>query len=173
MAWQREGATLRTMDPIADYFSAERTESLFFVLAGLGALALAGGLWRRVGTPAARAACWPLALIAALQLTVGATVFVRSPDDIVRVKQIERTQRPRLRSEEVPRLQAVMRNFALYRTLEMTLVAIGLVMTALGGAGSRWRGAGLALAAQAALMLVLDYVAERRGEQYLVYLQSL
>jgi hypothetical protein len=116
------------MTPIAGYFNAERAESLLFIAAGVLALAVAVWAWRVKRTSFWQGAAWPLALVAAIQFVVGGTVYQRSPQDIERVQQIVAQDKTRIASEEIPRMQTVMKSFALYRWIEIALLAAGLAL---------------------------------------------
>ncbi len=159
--------------PVSAYFGAERAESLLFICIGLVALEIAFVCWRKSGSPAAKGAALALVLVAAIQLVVGTTIFIRSPQDQARVVAALQQDKTSLRTTEVPRMQVVMRNFVVYRWVEIGLIALG-VLLALGSRRRSWgRGAGIGLAAQASIMLLLDALAERRGNTYLAWLQSL
>jgi hypothetical protein len=161
------------MTPITAYFNTEHAESLVFIAAGVIALALALWAWRVKRTPFWRGAAWPLALIAAIQLVVGGTIFQRSRQDLARVQQIVAQDKARIVGEEVPRMQTVMKSFALYRWIEIALLAAGLALLALAARSSLWQGVGAGLAVQASLMLLLDFFAEQRGQVYLDWLRTL
>jgi hypothetical protein len=159
-------------DPVAAYFGAERAEALVFIGVALVAIEIAVLCWRRSGTPQAKGAAVSLVLVAAIQLAVGTTIFVRSPDDRARVAQAVTVDLAHVRTHERSRMKQVMRKFVVYGWIELGLLvaAIGLAWAARPGF---WRGVGLGLAPQAALMLLLDHVAERRGEVYLAWLDGL
>jgi len=158
---------------IASYFEAERAESVLFIAVGLVAVALAGWCWLAPRKPFHKGLAVPLVLVAAIQITVGSIVFVRSPLDAARVQQLVQADPSRAQHEEIPRMQAVMMNFVIYRWTEVALLMLGALLLAFAPPVSAWRGAGLGLAVQAGLMLALDFVAERRGDAYLAWLQTL
>ena len=160
-------------DPVAIYFGAERAESLLFICIGLVALEVAYLCWRKSRADSARGAAMVLVLVAALQLTVGTTIFMRGPGDKARVSQALRHDKPALRAQELPRMQRVMRSFQIYRWIELGLLALGVLLAWAAHRGSTARGAGLALMPQAAVMLVFDGLAEQRGAVYLAWLNSL
>jgi len=160
------------MDPIGTYFAAERGESALFLAVGLLALGVAAwGTWVSRRRWLAGAA-WPLAAVALIQITVGASIWLRSPHDMVRVQQTVQHEPRRLRSDEIPRMRQVMANFELYRQLEIGLGVAGLMVAALAARRPFWRGVGLGLALQAGLMLLLDLFAEARGSTYLDWLMA-
>jgi len=161
------------MSAAADYFGAEQAEGLVFIACGLLALGVAVAGWTLWRKPFMAGMAWPLALVAAIQLVVGATVWWRSPQDLQRVQTWVQQAPERLRREEIPRMQAVMRNFVLYRWVELAVLLAGVLLLVLAAPGSGWRGAGLGMAVQGGLMLLLDYFAEQRGHAYLAFLHEL
>ena len=160
------------MDPVNDYFSAEAAESLLFMAVGAVALGLAAWFWWRQRQPYWRGMAVSLAAVALIQLVVGSTIWLRSPQDMARVHRLVAERSERLQTEEIPRMQQVMRNFEVYRWLEIGLLAVGLLSAWRAPRHSAWRGAGLGLALQAGFMLVLDHFAEARGAVYLQWLDA-
>lgn len=161
------------MDAVNSYFDAERAESLLFVL--VGALALLTSAYFLIvrRQPFFRGLALPLIAVALIQLAVGATVFVRSPRDAARVNAALQSDRAHIAAVELPRMKAVIRNFVLYRWIEIVLLLAGVVTLLAAAKGTLVRGAGLGLALQSALMLALDLFAERRAQVYLEMLTAL
>lgn len=161
------------MKTIENYFNAERNESVLFFLAGLTAIFLWFYLVFKLRESFYTGLAYALLLVAVIQVTVGASVFFRSPKDIVRVKNILINEREKIVSEEIPRMEVVMKNFVIYRYVEIALVVIGLMMFFFISDRPVLKGAGLGLMAQAGLMLVLDFFAESRGKVYMDFLKNL
>lgn len=153
------------------YFNAERAEGLLFVLTGVVAIAVAIWAWRQ-GT-FWRGAAWPLIAVAVIQVYVGASVGLRSAKDSLRVQHIVAQEQVRIASEEIPRMQAVMKSFVTNRWIEIGFLIVGLLMLVLATRGGAWQGASAGLTVQVGLVLLLDLFAERRGQAYLAWLQSL
>ena len=66
-----------------------------------------------------------------------------------------------------------MKNFVYYRYFEIAMMALGLVlMFSLSNYGF-WKGFGLGLFIQCAVLLSLDFFAEKRGHSYSQYLQTI
>jgi len=114
----------------------------------------------------------PLMIVAFIQIIVGATVYVRSPKDIIRVEQMMRNEKSKIQDEEIPRMKIVMKNFVIYRYVEIVLLLIGLIMTVIFSTSDFFKGFGIALFLQSAIMLVLDFFAEKRGIEYLNFLND-
>lgn len=161
------------MDAVSSYFDAERAESLLFMLVGATALCASAYLLIVRRQPFSRGLAFPLIAVALIQLSVGATVFVRSPSDASRVNAALESDRAHIAAVEVPRMKVVIRNFVLYRWIEIVLLLAGVALLLIAAKGTLMRGAGLGLALQSALMLTLDLFAERRAQVYLDMLTAL
>ncbi|OAQ38951.1 hypothetical protein A5893_13010 [Pedobacter psychrophilus] len=158
---------------ITDYFNAEKFESLFFV--GIGILAIVSGIyfWFVIKEPFQKGIAIPLILIAFIQITVGAIVYVRSPKDILTVQNIVKIEPEKIQTIEIPRMELVMKNFVVYRYVEIALMLLGLILYFYFPSISFWKGIGLGLFMQAGFMLLLDFFAEKRGKEYLQHLTIL
>lgn len=160
------------MDAIQKYFSAEKSESIFFV--GAGCLAILAAIWLllKVKQPFYSGMAYPLLMIAFIQIMVGSSVYWRSPKDIVRVTEMVQNNQARISTEEIPRMKVVMKNFVIYRWIEIILIAIGIALFIFAAPQTMLRGIGLGLSLQASIMLLLDFFAESRGKIYLEYLRT-
>lgn len=161
------------MDMVKTYFNAEKYESVFFVVFGVVAFALALYFMFSQKTPFYRGMAIPLAVVALIQITVGTTVWMRSPKDISRVEQLLTSTPTKIQTEEVPRMEVVMKNFLVYRYVEIALLVLALVLMFVVKDYNFTRGIAIGLFIQSALMLALDFFAEMRGEEYLQYLKGL
>ncbi|EPP0044749.1 hypothetical protein ACUJJB_001905 [Pseudomonas aeruginosa] len=156
---------------IETYISAERTGGLLFVIVGV--LAIGSAIWGWQHGPFWRGAAWPLAAVALIQISVGITYLLRSPADLHRVQHIVAQEQERIAEEEVPRMQAVLKSYAISLRIEIAILAVGLALLMLATRGSSWQGAGFGLTVQAGLVLLLDSLAERRAQTYLEWLRAL
>jgi hypothetical protein len=112
----------------------------------------------------------PLLLIGLIQAVVGYTVYKRSDEDRKRNVYAYDMNPSQLKDPEIPRMEVVMKNFIIYRWVEIVFIAAGLILLFMFRANpdkSFWYGLGLTLAIQAAIMLSLDFFAEKRGHIYL------
>jgi DMSO reductase anchor subunit len=161
------------VENIVKYFSAEKSESLLFLAVGIIMVLTSGYFLFKLRQPFTTGMAYPLITIALIQLTVGSSIYLRSPKDISRVTELVQNNSSRVQSEEVPRMEAVMKNFVLYRWVEIVLIVIGLFLLFLPLSSQLRRGVGLGLLIQSSLMLVLDLFAENRGKTYLEFLQKI
>ena len=161
------------MNPIEKYFNAEKYESVLFVLVGIMAITIATYFFVKVKQHFYSGMAYPLIAIALIQVIVGSSVYFRSPKDIVRVNEIVQTNKAKIQTEEIPRMIVVMKNFDIYRWVEIVLLVMGLFLFFYFQSMTIWKGLGLGLFIQAGFMLLLDFFAESRGKIYLEYLKTL
>jgi hypothetical protein len=158
-----------------NYFKAEKAESLLFM--GVGAVAILIALYFLFGIKqsAFTGAAISLTLIALLQLVVGTTVYFRSDKDITRVETMMQQNPKQIETEELPRMNVVMKNFIFYRYIEIAFMIISLILIFMyrnTSPATFWYGFAWGLFIQSAFMLALDYFAERRGHDYLAWIQT-
>lgn len=77
-----------------------------------------------------------------------------------------------IRTHEIQRMEKVMRNFVIFRFIEIALIIIGISLMYSSMNDTFWRGIGMGLFIQASIVLSLDFFAERRGVVYLEYLKQ-
>ncbi len=157
------------------YFNGEKQECFLFVVIGIVAIITALLLFFYFKYSWGKGAAWPLLLIGLIQVAVGYAVYARSDaqrKDIVYKMDMNPDA---LRSEELPRMEKVMKNFVAYRYTEIGLLIVGLVLVMVFRSNPDkqfWLGLGAALAFQAVLMLFADGIAEQRGSRYLDGMKS-
>jgi hypothetical protein len=160
---------------IEKYFTAEKQESLLFILVGAIAIVAAVAFYFFIRSAFFKGAAIPLLLIGLMQLVVGVTVYKRSDGDRIRNVYAYDMNPGELKEKELPRMEKVNRNFVIYRWVELALLVTGMVLSMIYGTNpgrSFWYGFGMALALQAAITLAADYFAEKRGLEYFRGLQS-
>jgi hypothetical protein len=161
------------MNPVIKYFHGERVESFLFLVVGLAGLAVscyslflkASSYWKGFAIP--------FLLVSILEIIVGISLIYRSPKDIIRVENYIKNEQFKIKTDEIPRMEKVMKNFVSYRYLEIALILIGAILYFASTDSDFWRGLGFGLFIQASIVLTLDYFAERRGFIYLEYLNSI
>ena len=157
---------------IYKYFIAEKQESLLFLVIGLIAILLALVFWFFIKTNPSffKGAAVPLLAIGLIQSVVGYTVYTRTDKqkaDIAYNIGIEPVSF--VKQQELPRMKTVMKNFVIYRWVEIAFIIAGLVLIFLYRSNpdrAFWYGLGLTLAIQGTLMLGADHFAEKRGKIY-------
>lgn len=163
---------LRDFSFVHKYFMGEKQESLLFLVVGICAIIAAIIFFFFIKTQPSffKGAAIPLFVIALIQITVGYTVYARSDKqrmDVAYNLGVEPVAYAQ--QQELPRMQTVMKNFVIYRYVEiaLALIGLGLFFYFRNNAEQQfWKGLGLTLAIQALLMLGADYFAEKRGVVY-------
>ncbi len=160
------------------YFTAEKQESLLFLIVGMVAVLLAVVCWFFIKSNPNffKGAAIPLLAIGLIQMVVGYSVYSRTDKqrkDIAYNIGMEPVNY--VKQTELPRMKTVMKNFVIYRWVEIAFIITGLILIflfRLNPAKSFWYGFGIALAIQAVMMLGADYFAEKRGKVYLSELRG-
>ncbi len=169
----------RDLSFIYKYFIAEKQESLLFLVVGIIAIVLALVCWFFIKSNPAffKGAAIPLIAIGLIQCIVGYTVYSRTDKQKTHIAyNIGLDPVNYVKQTELPRMQTVMKSFAVYRWVEIAFIIIGLVLILLfraNPAKSFWYGFGVALAIQAVIMLGADYFAEKRAKVYTGELQKM
>jgi hypothetical protein len=158
-----------TRADIEKYFNAEKEESKVFLTIGITAFMLALIYLLLLKTSFYMGAAIPLLLLGLLLAVVGYTVLRRSDKDRIRNVYAYDMNPAELKDKELPRMNKVMRNFILYRWLEIFLFIAGTglyIYFIRDFTNDFWRGFGLALAVMSLIALMADYFAEKRGRVY-------
>ncbi len=108
-----------------------------------------------------------------LEIIVGISLIYRSPKDIICVENYIKNDQIKIKSHEIPRMEKVMKNFVVYRYVEIVLIFIWAILYFASPNSYFWRCFGLGLLIQASILPTIDYFAERRGFIYLEYLNSI
>ena len=162
-----------TKEAIEKYFLAEKAESWVFMAIGIAGILLAIIAFFFLKTSFYKGAAMPLLLIGLLLGIIGFTIYKRSDEDRIRNVYALGMNPGELKEKELPRMEVVMKNFIVYRYVEIALAILGIALFFYfnnNQAQSFWKGVGIALAIMALLALTADYFAEKRG---LIYISQL
>lgn len=152
------------------YFTGEKQESLLFIAVGL--LAVVVAVWLFMNGHRLKAMAFPLVAIAAIQWIVGGTVYFRTDDQLSTLSKQSVEAPAEFKAAETKRMEVVMKNFTLYKWIEVALLLVGMGLILFLQKYDWAAGVGAGLVLQSAFMLCLDMFAEARGQDYLVALQS-
>lgn len=153
------------------YFIAEKQESIFFITIGIIAFIVSFYLFKTDSSY--KGMMYPLILIAVIQLIVGGTVFFRTDNQLVALQNQLHNDPTAFKSAEVSRMAPVIKNFKLYKGVEITLLISGIILTFVFMGKNLWYSIGIGLIIQSSLMLVLDLFAEKRAHEYVFHIQKL
>jgi len=119
----------RDFNFIYKYFIAEKQESLLFLIVGIAAIMLAiiFFIFIRSNPLFYKGAAIPLLAIGIVQCVVGFTVYSRSNKQMNEVAyNIGMEPVSYTRTQELPRMETVMKNFVIYRWVEIAFILIGV-----------------------------------------------
>ena len=160
-------------DALTLYFNEEKTESIWFVIIGVLSIALSVWLFFKFKDGFYRGLIIPLILISLVQIAVGSTVYLRSDKQIEdTISRIEHDKQS-AKSDELTRMDEVMKNFTIYKWIEILFIISGVLMLVFIKENLFWQGLGAGLLIEGTFMIVLDVIAEMRGFKYLDWLQQL
>ncbi len=160
------------------YFMAEKQESLVFVFIGSAAIILSIILFFIIKSNPSfyKGAAIPLFVIGLLLGVVGYTVYARSDKQRLSVAyEMGLNPGAYVKSQELPRMKKVMKNFIIYRYTEIILALAGVAIFFYFRNKDEKQfltGLGLALAIMAVTALAADYFAEKRGSIYTKELEN-
>ena len=157
------------------YFKQEQIESLIFIILGIFAIFLAFIFLGIIKYSFFKGMAVPLLAVGLIQLIVGTTIYLRSPEDKYRVTQMLINKRSKIKTEEIPRMEKVMQNFTVYKWIEIVLILASIILLIIFyySPQTYWKGLALGLLIQAIIMLSLDVLAENRGQVYIEQLQKI
>ena len=160
---------------IEKYFLAEKQMSLAFIIIGAVAIILATVFFVLLKTSFYKGAGIPLLVIGLVQLIAAGVVYNKSDKDRIRNVYAYDMNPAQLKNEELPRMQAVVKNFAVIKWVEIGLIAIGLILIFYYRSNADkafWFGLGITLVIQILITLIADTAAEKRAAIYTKGIES-
>ncbi|MCO5123435.1 MAG: hypothetical protein M9915_06800 [Rhizobacter sp.] len=155
------------------YFADERTESLVFMAFGLVAVLLAALTLWRVRDPLFRGMAVPVLVVGLIQLGVGYVIHARTDAQVAALSAQLQNEPAAFKAQELARMKTVRTSFAVYKGIEGTFIIVGLGLALMRNARRFWRGFGLGMLLQGALMLPADLIAEDRAAEYVRQIEAL
>lgn len=100
-------------------------------------------------------------------------VIFRTSKDTARVTTFKNEIPDRIQSEEIPRMEKVMKSFNIIKKVEIAIAIIGFALAIAFWRNELIRGVAIGLLAMGILLYIFDHIAESRGEAYVQYLKTL
>ena len=160
------------MQAILKYFSAEKWACGFGILLGIVSLAAAIYFFFYVKKPFYTGMASPFVVVGIFFLVICVSIVMRTPQDIERVNKYFQSDPLKIQTEEIPRMNKVIRAFDLILIAEGVCIVAGLLLFVLLHLPF-WRGVGLGLLAEAIILLVFDWLAKSRAKEYVEFLLSI
>lgn len=160
------------MDSIIQYFNGEKLQCIVGVVISLICIALSA-YFLVTQNPFLKGIAYSFLPISLFLLIICVSVILRTPGDIERVTNFHQEEPTKIQSEELPRMEKVMKSFGIIKNVELGLFLIGVVLIVMFWQNPLIRGIAAGLIIQGVVMYLFDHVAESRGEIYVSYLKSL
>ena len=160
---------------IEKYFSVEKQGSLVFLIVGAIAVGLALYFFFSNKTPGYKGAAIPIILIGVVFMLVGFSVYRQSDSDRIRNVYAYDMKPADFKEVELPRMQKLLNDMAIYRWIEIGLFASGVLIFLFLRKKpdlSFWSGLGLSLAIMALLAHGLDFMAKKPAIGYTQKIES-
>jgi hypothetical protein len=115
----------------------------------------------------------PLLLVGLIQAGVGATIYARTGPQVAALKAQYQAGPATFKTQELARMKAVSSSFIVYKSIEALFVVVGLLLALMPNARRFWRGFGVGMLVQGALMLPADLLAEDRAATYVGQIEAM
>ena len=158
-----------TKADIEKYFLAEKQTGLIFLVIGIIAILLAITFFFYWKSSLHKGMAVPLIVFGLLEAVAGYTVYDRSDKQRVDNVYAFDMNPGQLQNNEFPRMQKVVKNFVVYRTIQIALLMLGVGLIFLyrdHPARAFLYGIGITLTIQSVLMFTADYFAAKRAGLY-------
>jgi hypothetical protein len=160
---------------IEKYFTVEKQGSLIFLIVGVIAIGLALYFFFSNKTQIYKGAAIPMILIGVIFILVGSSVYRSSDANRIRNVYAYDMKPGDFKEVELPRMQKLLNDMAIYRWIEIGLFVSGVLIFLFLRKKpdvSFWSGLGLSLAIMALLAHGLDFMAKKPAIGYTQKVES-
>ena len=173
-----------TKSDIEKYFNAEKNAGFQLVIIGFAGLIAAAVFFFVMKPQTFLGAAIPAGLLGIIQVMVGYNIYIRSDKQRIDIAYKYDLNPVALKTQEVPRMEQVLKNFPVYTWVERTLLLASLFLIFYFGKGEAlpdeslrnsaafWVGFGWSLAIESIALLIIDHFGESRGRIYLTGLKK-
>ena len=159
------------MNSIEKYFTDDRLQLGIGIAFSIFSLVIAAFLSMSKRTVFAGMSYSIIALTLIL-LSVCVFLFVRTPKDLKRVSTFYETMPEKMKTEELPRMETVLKNFNWIIKTEICIIIAGVLLLVSFGKNDLLRGISIGMVAQASILLIFDTIEAERAKVYLEFLKS-
>lgn len=159
------------MHKIATYFNGEKVQCIIGIVISLACIA-ASVYFLTTQKPQLKGIAYSFLPLSVFLLMICVSVVSRTAKDIDRVSNFLTEEPVKLKSEELPRMKKVMRNFGIIKKVELALFVIGLMLALAFWRTDLVRGIAIGLVIQGIVLYLFDHYAEARGDNYIQFLES-
>lgn len=169
-----------TKADIEQYFIAEKNAGMLFVVMGIAAVLIAVVFFIFLKPHVYKGAAWPLIILGVLQTGTGYTIYARSDRQRMDTVYAYDMNPSKLKAEEFPRMQKAIKSLMIFLALEFVLLAAGILLIWANRlffvnipreSAAFWAGMGVVFIIQSLLLSGADYLAYKRGKEYIIKLE--
>jgi hypothetical protein len=160
------------MNNIEKYFAGEKLQCTIGIILSIICISLSV-YFLVLQKPLLKGISFVFIPLSVLLLIICSGVVVRTPSDTERVKEFLKTKPQRLQTDELPRMEKVMKNFTLIKRIEICLFLAGLLIAIFFWKNDLVKGIAIGLIIQGVMLYLFDHSAEARGKVYFEFLKSL
>ncbi|QQS30395.1 MAG: hypothetical protein IPM47_05450 [Sphingobacteriales bacterium] len=160
------------MDSIIKYFEGEKLQCAIGILLGLTSIMLSI-YFIYINKPVLKGIGYVFIPLSLLLLAVCIGVFMRTPKDIKRVSSYYESDPIKMQTEELPRMEKVMKTFPVIQMVEIVFIFVAAFLLVVFWKNNIIKGVGIGLIIQGIILYGFDHFAQSRGKIYLEFLNSL
>lgn len=153
---------------VTTYFSEEKVGSVYFIIVGMLSLLTTLSFWFIIKYSFYKGLAYPLLLVGVIQLIVGVSVYNQSFKKKENVTYMLKHKPLLIQTEELPRVNTVLKRFVIYQWVEISSMILGVVLYGYFYRSPQvfWKGFGLGLCIQSGVMLMFNLFAYQRALTY-------
>jgi hypothetical protein len=156
-------------DIITTYLTEERIENTFFMIVGIITIALAFIFLGIIKYSFFKGMAIPLLVLGIIELSAGAISYNQSQKYSNNIPLLKKNNTEEVQAEELKRMQIVLKNYTIYRWIELFLICIGLLFFIRFNKSPQtfWKGFGLGLLIQVSILFALHLLSQQTGKMYI------
>lgn len=158
------------MDNIISYFNGERIQCIIGLIISLIFISFSIYFLFQA-KPFLKGFAYTAIPLSLLLIAICVGVILRTPSDIKRVTSIA-TSPGKIKTDEIPRMDKVMSNFAMIKKVEIGIAVLGVILILVFKNNDLIRGIATALIIEGLILFLFDHIAESKGQNYLDFLAS-
>jgi hypothetical protein len=160
------------MDNILKYFAGEKLQCSIGILLGLSGILLSV-YFIYLSKPVFKGIAFAFIPLSLLLLSICIGIVLRTPKDIERVSLYYESEPIKMQTEELPRMEKVMKNFPVIKMVEIGFIIVGVFLLLFFWKNGLIKGIGIGLIIQGIMLYGFDHFAQSRGKIYFEFLNSL
>lgn len=160
------------MSSIEKYFEGEKLQCIVGIIISILFIALSV-YFLFLQKPLLKGIAYSSLPFSILLLIICIGITVRTPKDVERITTFYKTERQKMQTDELPRMERIMKNFTMIKRIEILIFIAGLLLAASFWKNSFVKGIAMGLMTQSVMLYLFDYIASMRGKIYFDFLKSI